>query len=289
MPFIKEHIKNFLKIAPDWHWHIIEGVAELKNDTAWSAANGGRIESLFHKDGLSNDGTTEYLDFLKESFPNQISIYRKPKGEFWNGKVEMINAPLPSIFEECLLWEVDVDEFWSPSQINKGHKLFIDNPTKFSAFYWCNYFVGPNILISTRNGYANNPIFEWERTWRFLPHFRWAAHEPPTLVEKTYSGEIKAVRNRGIFSHDETEKAGLIFQHYAYVFQSQLQFKESYYGYSGAVADWIRLQNNNLFPAKLSGFFKWVNDGTLVDKADNLGIAPMNEFLCFSSTSEDLT
>jgi hypothetical protein len=112
MPFIEKHIETFLKIAPQWHWHIIEGVAELRNDTAWSIANGGRIENTFHRNGLSNDGTTQYLDFLEKSFPNQISIYRKPSGVFWSGTVEMVNAPLPSISEECLLWEVDVDEFW---------------------------------------------------------------------------------------------------------------------------------------------------------------------------------
>jgi len=276
MPFIKNHIENFKKITPQWHWHIIEGVAELKNDTAWSVANGGRVEDSFHKNGLSNDGTTEYLDSLKQQFPNQISIYRKPNGIFWNGKIEMVNAPLPSISEECLLWEVDVDEFWLTPQINKVHELFNNNPKKFAAFYYCNYFVGPDIIVSTRSG-PNNPSSNWERTWRFLPHFRWAAHEPPTLVEKMYSGEIKIVRNRGIFSQEETEKVGLVFQHYAYVFQSQLQFKEVYYGYQGAVADWIRLQDNSIFPAKLSDFFKWVNDGTLVDKAGNLGIKPMDK------------
>lgn len=279
MPFIDKHIEAFKNIEPQWHWHIIEGVADLKNDTAWSIANGGRIENSFHKDGLSNDGTSEYLDSLKKEFPNQISVYRKPRGVFWNGKIEMVNAPLSSINDECLLWQIDVDEFWSSQQINDGHQLFINNPKNFSAFYWCNYFVGQDILISTRYGFANNPLSEWERTWRFLPHFRWAAHEPPLLVEKTYSGQFKAVRDRGQFSHEETEKAGLVFQHYAYVFDAQLKFKEIYYGYNGALTDWMRLQDHSLFPAKLSDFFKWVTDETLVDKADNLGIKPMNNLL----------
>jgi hypothetical protein len=70
----------------------------------------------------------------------------------------------------------------------------------------------------------------------------------------------------------------LVFRHYAYVFESQLQFKEVYYGYHGAVADWRRLQNNSFFPTKLSDFFKWVNDETLIDKAENLGIKPMGIF-----------
>jgi hypothetical protein len=276
MPFIEKHIDTFSKISFDWHWHIIEGVAALKNDTAWSIPNGGRIENCFHKNGLSNDDTTEYLDLLKEQYPGRITVYRKPRGDFWNGKIEMVNAPLSSITEESLLWEIDVDEFWTPTQINAVHQLFTNNPNKFSAFYWCNYFVGPNIVISTRNGYANNPAFEWERTWRYLPHFRWVSHEPPTLAEKTYSGEVRAVRNRGMFTHEETEKEGLVFRHFAYVLESQLQFKQTYYGYKGAVDNWKRLQNNTAYPIKLSTYLDWVSDNTMVDIAENLGIEPMN-------------
>jgi hypothetical protein len=279
MPFIEKHIETFSKISPDWHWHIIEGVAALKNDTAWSVVNGGRIEDSFHKDGLSIDGTTECLNVLKEKFPNHISIYRKSSGSFWNGKIEMVNAPLPSIKEECLLWEIDVDEFWTAKQIDASHQLFTNNPKYFSAFYWCHYFVGPNLVISTRNGYANNPSYEWERTWRYLPHFRWASHEPPILVEKTYSGQVQAVRNRGFFTHQETESAGLVFRHFAYVYESQLQFKEIYYGYRGAVVNWEKLQSNLLFPIKLSTYFDWVTDETMVDTAENLGIKPMDNAL----------
>jgi hypothetical protein len=186
---------------------------------------------------------------------------------------------LPSIKEECLLWEIDVDEFWTAKQIDASHQLFTNNPKYFSAFYWCHYFVGPNLVISTRNGYANNPSYEWERTWRYLPHFRWASHEPPILVEKTYSGQVQAVRNRGFFTHQETESAGLVFRHFAYVYESQLQFKEIYYGYRGAVVNWEKLQSNLLFPIKLSTYFDWVTDETMVDTAENLGIKPMDNAL----------
>ena len=104
-------------------------------------------EDSFHKDGLSIDGTTEYLEVLKEKFPNHISIYRKSSGAFWNGKIEMVNAPpLLSIKEQYLLWEIDVDEFWTAKQIDTAHQFLINNPKKFSDFYCCYYFVGPNCI-----------------------------------------------------------------------------------------------------------------------------------------------
>lgn len=274
-PFIEKHVDVFQSLPLKWHWHIVEGIAELKHDTAWSIQNGGKIPASLHREGKSNDGTSEYIDKLKKMFPNQISVYRKPDGQFWDGKLEMVNAPLRSIKKECLLWQIDVDEFWTREQIMNAYQMFQENPKKFAAFYWCHYFVGPQLLILTRYGYANNPNFEWQRTWRFKPHFFWAAHEPPTLVERDYGGKLKPVMNRGVFDHAETEERGLVFQHFAYVTPSQLVFKESYYGYKGALSSWEKLQEHNHFPIKLSNYFDWVSDDTLVDTAHSMGITPL--------------
>ena len=93
-PFIEKHISTFEKLLFPWHWHIIEGVAALKHDTAWSLANGGHIDDTLHNNGLSNDGTSEYLDVLARKYPDRVTIYRKNSGEFWDGKLEMVQAPL---------------------------------------------------------------------------------------------------------------------------------------------------------------------------------------------------
>ena len=34
-PFIRYHIEVFKQLPFPWHWHIVEGVAELTHDTAW--------------------------------------------------------------------------------------------------------------------------------------------------------------------------------------------------------------------------------------------------------------
>ncbi|QWD74390.1 glycosyltransferase family 2 protein [Polynucleobacter sp. TSB-Sco08W16] len=275
-PFIEQHIETFSSLSIKWHWHIIEGVADLKNDTSWSLKNGGAIPASLHLNGLSNDGTTDYIDELQKKYPNNISVYRKENGAFWNGKLEMINAPLKKIKKECLLWEIDVDEFWSRNQILETLSMFEENPNKYGAFYWCNFYVGPELVIATRFGYGNNPQFEWQRTWRYKPHFIWSSHEPPMLIERDYSGKIRPVIARGFFSHDETEARGLIFQHRAYVNEKQLEFKEIYYGYKDAKSQWNELQNCKKFPVKLSNFFSWVNDDTIVEKAASLGLPLLN-------------
>ena len=128
MPFIEYHLKAFSELDVPWHWHIIEGVAALNHDTAWSVASGGTITGDIHKNGLSIDGTSEYLDTIQKHYPENIFIYRKKPGFFWDGKKEMVSAPLKNITEKCLLWQVDADELWTSTQINNIYLHFLRNP-----------------------------------------------------------------------------------------------------------------------------------------------------------------
>ena len=68
-PFIRHHIDVLKALRLPWHWHIVEGVAALNHDTAWSCRHGGTIGSEFHNGGLSIDGTTAYLDELAAHLP----------------------------------------------------------------------------------------------------------------------------------------------------------------------------------------------------------------------------
>ena len=274
-PFIHYHIDVFNKLPFKWHWHIIEGVANLTHDTSWCLKLGGKITNELHNNGQSNDGTSEYLDELSVKYPENITVYRKADEEFWDGKREMVNAPLANIQEECLLWQIDVDEIWTVEQICNARRLFIEQEEKTAAYYWCWYFVGENLVISTRNCYTQNPRQDWLRTWRFKPGYVWAAHEPPILVEPLPDGQFKNIAAINPLTHDATEKEGLVFQHFAYVTPEQLKFKEQYYGYQNAVIEWSALQSESQFPVYLRDYFSWVGDNTMVDRAESLGIAPL--------------
>jgi FkbM family methyltransferase len=274
-PFIRYHIDVFNKLSCQWHWHIIEGVADLKHDTSWSLQLGGKLTDQFHDHGRSKDGTSQYLDQLAQQYPENITIYRQPENVFWDGKREMVNAPLPNIQEECLLWQIDVDELWTVEQIYTTRQMFITHPEKTAAFYWCWYFVGENLLISTRNCYAENPRQDWLRTWRFKPGMVWAAHEPPILVETLPDSQQQNVAAVNPFLHDETEQQGLVFQHFAYVMPEQLQFKEEYYGYQNALTQWQNLQSATQFPVFLREYFPWVQDQTQINTATACGITPI--------------
>ena len=270
-PFIRYHEAVFRALPFDWHWHIVEGVASLSHDTGWSLASGGRVLDSVHDRGRSNDGTSAYLDELAARHPERITIHRKPLDRFWDGKREMVNAPLPHIHTPGLLWQVDADELWTAEQIRTVHALFQANPGRTAAYYWCDYFVGPERVISTRHNYAQNPRQEWLRTWRFEPGMTWAAHEPPTLVGA--DGKDRAQIDP--FTQDEMEEAGVVFQHFAYATEAQAAFKESYYGYKDARAHWRRLQEEVTGSALLRDYLPWVSDETLVDTAAARGVVPI--------------
>lgn len=287
-PFIRYHLELFRSLPFAWHWHVVEGVADLKHDTAWSVAGGGRIEGSFHDQGRSNDGTSGYLDEIAAAYPDQVTVYRRPQGAFWDGKLAMVRAPLARIKEECLLWQVDADELWTAEQVTRCRELFIANPGKRAAYYWCQFFVGPDHVITTRNNYGNNSSFEWLRTWRFKPGDRWESHEPPGLFHRfepwrQWARLLRRKRLRppfkstdpDVFSHAETEAAGLVFQHLAYVIAPQLKFKETYYGYQGAPERWQAMLAQKQFPLALKDYFPWVKDEAQVGLASERGIAPM--------------
>ena len=268
-PFIRYHLDVFRRLPFRWHWHVVEGVASLVHDTAWSVAAGGRIDPASHDRGLSVDGATAYLNEIAADEPERISIYRKPGGSFWDGKLEMVSTPLPNIREECLLWEVDADELWTSEQIAAMRQLFLDQPDRTAACYWCHYIPAPGAVIATRYNYAANPAVDWVRTWRYRPGDRWEAHEPPILLRPRRGGYIDLVKKHP-FLHDESEDAGAVFQHFAYATEEQVRFKETYYGYGGAIEGWRELREavrETRGPLRLGDYLPWVPDDTLVDDA----------------------
>jgi glycosyltransferase involved in cell wall biosynthesis len=275
MPFIQHHLESFRKLPFDWHWHIVEGIADLVHDTAWGKRNGGSIPENLHDKGLSVDGTTAYIDEIQRKYPNNITVYRKGGGQFWDGKLEMVNAPLANLPDQAILWQLDSDEIWTTQQIHGLSNLFAKDPSRTAAMFWCHYFVGPELVISTRNCYAQNPAQEWLRAWKYKKGMGWAAHEPPVLCIQNDKGEVVNVASIKPFLHAETEQAGLVFQHFAYTTEPQLHFKEDYYGYKGALGQWKALNSAPSFPIKLRDYFGWVQDGTEVNRCSSLGIRPL--------------
>ena len=138
----------------------------------------------------------------------------------------MVSAPLRTLDRPCLLWQIDADELWRTQQITAVRRLFLEQPQRSAAFFWCDYFVGPEAVVVTRYNYTQDPRYEWLRVWRYQPGDRWRCHEPPTLVRWAEDGTVVDVADLAPFGHDETEDVDAVFQHYAYATETQLRHRE---------------------------------------------------------------
>jgi hypothetical protein len=236
--FIGCHLPIFNTLNLDWHWHIAEGTAKPVRDTSWCREISPR---------LSIDGTTEYLDSIKQH--RRVTLYRRTQ---WDGKTEMVNAPLSGLNGDGLVFQIDSDELWTKAQIERVHEC-MGNPSLTRARFRCRYFFGPDIAITSVGTYGNRGD-EWTRVWRWKSGQLFEKHEPPIMSGD--SGNTLDLRD------DDS----MVFQHYAYATEEQVAFKERYYGYAGAVEQWKRLQANRQWPARLGDYCKWVKDETTVDK-----------------------
>lgn len=250
MPWLACHYAAFERLEVPWRWIIVEGVADAVACTSWCAKLPGR---------LSTDGTTEYVRHLCAQ-DSRITHISQP---LWPGKVAMCNAALDLIREPCVLMQIDADELWKTEQLAKIEYLLALKWRSFShAFFFCNYYVGPDRAIRfQKDGYGNHTAYEWKRAWNFVPGMQFKSHEPPVL-----DGETMGV------DHEFTDTLIGRFRHMAYATRKQMQFRENYYaGHSNpnahlwrdCVYGWDRLQRAEL-PAKLKDFFPWVDEQATV-------------------------
>lgn len=243
LPFIKKQAEIIPQVFDEWY--IVEGATTPILDTGWCKPI---PEKFYSNNFLSNDGTTEFLDTISS---DKIKIIRKE--ELWNGKVEMCNSFMDKI-ENCILMQFDADEIWNINTLNEVLDYASKNNHFDGMVFKCNYFVGPDLITVGENCYGNNS-YEWHRLWKIKNKTYWISHEPP---------RIKGCVN--FLTKEFTKEKAWIFDHYAYTLEAQLEFKENFYNYSGAVNHWKNLQRAQDLPCKLNKYLPWVDDRVIVKR-----------------------
>jgi hypothetical protein len=246
MPRIAQHLETFRQLQISWRWRIVEGVASPLNCTSWCR----QVPPEFQRDGLSVDGTTEYLDGINDY---RVEVIRANRP--WDGKIAMIAAALEGV-EDGAVMEIDADEIWTATQLETMHQQLMPRRPGDAMQFACRVFVGPRKVVTTKVGFGSMP-YEWFRAWRWGPGLAFVRHEPPKLN-----------RTGAICLRKSTVSAGLVFDHYAYETEAQVRFKEAFYGYAGLTESWRRLQQTP-GEVQLCRFFPWLRDEPWV-KADDL-------------------
>lgn len=240
-PFIERHLPVFEALDCDWRWSISQGAAANVRCTRWCKKQMA---------GISTDGTHEYLESIAKH--PKVVVASKP---WWSGgKVEMCQSATSKFKNSGLLLQCDSDEIWSAVQLRNIVRLFEINKKATHAFFKCNFWVGPDIRIIP----ATDPQNRWLRAWRFKPGMKWQSHEPPVLEWNS---------GAGVSEHD-TERLGLVFDHFSLVTEAQISYKVQFYGrgYERGVEGWRKLQSNQKWPAKLKSYFPWMSEQVMAER-----------------------
>jgi len=242
MPFIKQHLPIYEASGLDFTWHIVEGAAANTGSTRWCRPQAPR---------LSRDGTAEYLNSIARH--PRVKIYRK---QFWSGgKDEMARAPVAAMKEDCVLLQADSDEIWTAENLQKIVHLFEVRHELDAMVFQCRYFLSRDIVVNIQNE-LNHGKFHWARAWRFRPGMNWKSHEPPLLTTAP----------RCELNVHETFALGLVFDHFSYVTEAQVTYKEKFYGYHNAVTLWRRLQANTIWPVHVKQFLPWSHAHSICER-----------------------
>ena len=230
------------------HWVIVEGVSRPTGSTSWCK----ELSTDFHKNYLSNDGTTEFLDTIKSDRVTIVRCKDKP----WENKDEQVNAAIDiikSITNECMLWQVDIDEKWTSNQLQEAEEMLRKNNGKTGCFL-CNYYVGEKQIALGDWGEGKHEPYR--RLWDWKGE-KFVSHEPPKLKGKNGPGLLLPQR----------------FNHFAYYYKEDVMFKEAYYGsYEGLYNRWLKVQDNisTIHIRELLGpKVWWSNTNTIIKYTDD--------------------
>ena len=193
---------------------------------------GGHSEarSVCTPDGHSVDGTLETLHrFKREEDPeNKVQVITREG--FWPRKDELgrDRTPQSRAYAERAtgdyLWQVDIDEFYRPTDMEKIIQLLADDPSisavSFNTFtFWGRPQYVSDSWALRRGAEEYHRLFKWGAGYRYL------THEPPTVVnEKSVDlREFHWVRGKTL------AQRGIYMYHYSLLFPWQVRQKVKVY------------------------------------------------------------
>jgi hypothetical protein len=253
MPFIPLQGDIIPEIFDEWH--IIEGVVLPIKDTKWCKLVDPKF--FVNQDGdyfgCSIDGTSGVIDNLKARYPEKIFVHRKKT--FWNGKLDMCQC-IEDRLQDAILMQIDVDEIWNKDKLREVLEFAENNEGFDGMIFKCNFYVGPKLVIFDEDTHPNKTD-TWTRLWVIRDRSKWVSHEPPVLEN---------LKTDSFLNKEFTSQKGWIFDHFAYLFESQLEFKENFYGYEGAKRSWQIMQKCPDKKFRLNRFFTWVDNYDMVSR-----------------------
>lgn len=184
-------------------------------------------------DGHSTDGTLSTLrDFVATEDPmgKVTLVTAEHEGHadgFWSEKDEM-SAAYARRATGDYLWQVDIDEFYQPDDMQTVLSMLGERCPGTVAFRTLTFWGGLRYRVD--GVYLRGGGDQIRRLFAWGPGYRYVAHRPPTVVDD----EGRAVDLAFSVAAAELARAGIYLYHYELLFPKQVEHKCAYY----SAVDW---------------------------------------------------
>lgn len=179
-------------------------------------------------DGQSTDGTLETLYRFKAEEDPENKVQIVTRNGLWSEKDEQSQAYAERATGDYL-WQVDIDEFYKPEDMQAILAMLKDNPeiTAMSfkqITFWGGFDYITDGWYLRRGAEICHRLFRWGRGYRYV------AHRPPTV----YDPQGRDLRSLKWVNGYELARRGILLYHYSLVFPKQVSEKCAYY----SLAEW---------------------------------------------------
>lgn len=198
-------------------------------------------------DGHSRDGTLEVLRRFKaeEDPEGKLTIITaEDEGHddgFWPGEKDQMSQAYARRATGRYLWQVDVDEFYKPTDMRAVIQQMEANPQIHAAsFKQIQFWGGFSSYVDSWRLRAGAEVFH--RLFRYDPGHRYLTHRPPTVCD----AQGHDLRQLGHLDAHRLAEQGIYLYHYSFVFPRQVREKCEYYRVA--------------FPDRLHALEQWARD-----------------------------
>ena len=194
--------------------------------------------------GHSVDGTLETLYRFKAEEDPEDKVQIIIRDGFWSEKDEQSQA-YAKLATGDYLWQVDVDEFYKPEDMQEIIEILRRNPRITGvSFQTINFWGGFDYYtdgwwIRENKRYIFRRLFKWGLGYHYI------THRPPTVVD----GEGKDLTQLRWLSGKLLAHKGISLYHYSYVFPDQVRQKCTYFARAFSweqIEEWAVKQYLNL-------------------------------------------
>ncbi len=227
-PFIRYTLRALYPYAHEII--VVEGATHGAKNVATSA-------------GHSRDTTLMTLHEFKAQEDPQNKLIIITKDGFWSEKDEMSQAYAERATGDYL-WQVDVDEFYMPDDIEAVLKMLQENPSITAvSFKTITFWGAPDYAVD--GWYLRRGAEVYHRLFKWGLGYTYVTHRPPTV----HNSHSQSMQELHLVTADEMDARGIKMYHYSLLLPKQVIEKCDYYSH----AEW----------AKRQGALDWANHAYL--------------------------